>query len=244
MGVKWFLEFFNNSDDMKTGCAFLSIFSILGIVTLSLYCNSDTYHIRKMGDISIESKSASMSYDFNKAHEKLIELKSKIKDLDYPSKGEELYHETFNYIFNAEAMYLCAKGDNESIDRLVFLLASIPIEGLAVPEGTEYESWVNVKGSDNHERYINFSRSFNQKCDILIDLAISNHNYRIIERIIPLYKLVPDELKDSEVINKEKGVYVKHKVKYNNNNQEVAKKKVNKAIKEGVFLNITDEIKD
>lgn len=237
MDIKWYLRFFENSNDLKFGCGMFFLFLLLGSIGTILYFNSDTYSLKIMGELAAESKSASMSYDFNKAHERLIQLESLSKNSD---EGKEIYNEAFDYVFNAEAIFLCAKGDDESINRLVFLLASIPVVGVALPEGFTYNSNVGSVFRE-HEKYIEYTNRFNQKCDALIDLAIANHNISIAERIIPLFKLTTEPLRGLEKDTADK--YVEHKIVYINNAKDNAIRKVNKAIKEGVFPKTTKEIK-
>jgi len=238
MDIKWYLRFFEKSDDLKAGCIFLFIFLILGSVGTILYFASDEYSIRKMGDLAAESKTAAMSYDFNKAHEILIKLETMTKN---SYEGKSIYNEAFDYVFNAEAMYLCAKGDNESLGRLVFLLSSIPIEGVGITEGTEYEAKYLVDGYEEHEKYILYVRRFNQKCNTLIDLAIANHNYNLVNKVFPLYKSVPNEL--DQGLSVSDGKREKQRISYSDEDKEKAKKKINVAVKNGIFPNITTEIK-
>jgi hypothetical protein len=202
-----------------------------------------------MQKISIECKSAAMNRDFTLAHELLNQLESDYISYeggykDKKEKKRKRYEDTFDYVFNEEAMYLCSEGDKESIDRITFLLSSIPISGVAIPEGTVYRSNASDLSEEtvkNNEEYTIYAIKFNQKCDILIDLAISNNNFMLIQKILPLYKSVPDPIKhDYLIINEE---YHTEKVTYSNDAVMDARIKVNNAIKDGVFPNINKEIK-
>ncbi len=63
----------------------------------------------------------------------------------------------------------------------------------------------------------------------------------LIQKILPLYKSVPDPIKhDYLIINEE---YHTEKVTYSNDAVMDARIKVNNAIKDGVFPNINKEIK-
>lgn len=119
--------------------------------------------------------------DFEAAHKMLEEMQS-----------EANYEKAYDEVFNAEALYLCANGDKSSLDRIVFLLSSVPLEGVPVPEGTTFKSRYDVRElADGHNRYIHSVTKYNQKCSMLIDLAISKHNESLAKRIMPLFKAVP-----------------------------------------------------
>lgn len=204
----------------------------------------------------ISYQQAARAYDFEAAHQILDEMNNRLDLPDGMCVGEweEKKEEAFDYIFNAEAMYLCSRGDKESIDRLTFLLTEIPIKGVAIPEGTEYKSEYDfdIERKSAHSEYISYATRFNQKCSSLIDLAISNHNYIIVEKVLPLFKSVPNPFtEDSKEVVEDQGFrisvstkYRKQRLTYTNAMRDMAISKVNKAIKEGVFPNITEEIKD
>ena len=128
--------------------------------------------------------------DFEAAHEFLEGM-----------RGKSGYEKAYDEVFNAEALYLCAIGDKTSLDRIVFLLSSVPIEGTPVPEGTTFKSKYDISDMTNgHKQYIHSVTKYNQKCNMLIDLAISKNNHALAERIMPLFKAVPmtlDNVSDS-----------------------------------------------
>jgi len=119
--------------------------------------------------------------DFQAAHDFLEEM-----------QGTKDYEKAYDEVFNAEALFLCANGDKTSLDRIIFLLSSVPIEGTPVPEGTTFKSRYDVRDmADGHNHYIHSVTKYNQKCSMLIDLAISKHSDSLVERIMPLFKAVP-----------------------------------------------------
>ena len=125
--------------------------------------------------------------DFQAAHEFLEDM-----------QGMNDYEKAYDEVFNAEALFLCANGDKTSLDRIIFLLSSVPIEGTPVPEGTTFKSRYDVRDmADGHNRYIHSVTKYNQKCSMLIDLAISKHNERLVECIMPLFKAVPMALNNA-----------------------------------------------
>ena len=197
---------------------------------------------------------AARAYDFEAAHRFLDEMNNAPSPPSGMTYGdwEVKKKEAFDYIFHAEAMYLCAKGDLESINRLTFLLTDIPIKGSAIPEGTEYKSKYDfdMDRLKEHSEYIENATKFNQKCSELIDLAISNRNYTIVEKVLPLYKPVPNPFKeDSKEIAEDQGFRIVLSTKYRMQKMDytdIAKKnailKVNKAIRENVFSGVNKEI--
>lgn len=88
----------------------------------------------EMNTIVEECKTAAMNQDFVTAHEKINILRN--------GKFKGKYQDAFDFVFNAEAMYLCAKGDEESLNRIIFLLSGIPMEGVPISEGTKYDGKV------------------------------------------------------------------------------------------------------
>lgn len=199
---------------------------------------------------------AARAYDFEAAHQMLDELHEEYVEsgtLSWANKDKKKkYDDAFDYVFNAEAMYLCAKGDKESLDRIIFLLSNIPVEGAAIPEGTQYKETDELFSQrDDHELYINYATRHNQKCNTLIDLAIANHLYPLAERVLPLLKDVPEPIKgreddfDEETrLYKENhgkrtfsGIYKTQVITYSRIDRERAKEKVQNAIEEGVFPN-------
>lgn len=198
---------------------------------------------------------AARAYDFEAAHQILDEMnnRSGLPDGMCVGEWEESKERAFEYIFHAEAMYLCSRGDRESIDRLTFLLTDIPIKGVAIPEGTEYETKYDFDDDrlKAHSDYISYATKFNQKCSSLIDLAISNHNFIIVEKVLPLFKSIPDPFtKDSKEVVEDQGFrlsvstkYRKQKLTYTDAMRDMAISKVNKVIREGGFPGISEEIK-
>lgn len=217
------------------------------------------------GDDNNSYQEAARAHDFEKAHQILDQIQedylSESNSFDKVDKKDK-YEKAFDYVFNAEAMYLCARGDKQSIDRIVFLVSEIPVEGTPIIEGTKYKPtmYTSYKFSESHDIYIRYATRVNQKCDNMIDLAISNHNYYLVEKILPLYKKIPEAViierdKDAEQkeLNKKKKqgyhsivitpLYKEHTMSYSDADRKRAVEKINKAIDDGVFPNVTEHIK-
>lgn len=240
--------------DKREGFQVFLVFSLIVVLFITIAIitkyneHSDERNDRDMIEIANKCKSDAMSYNFVSAHEKLNILANdidgyrdiEVNGVNYYKIKKKRYEETADYLFNAEAMYLCAKGDKESIDRITFLLSSIPIKGNAIPEGTEYkfDSDFSYEMRGDHSDYIKYATAFNQKCETLIDLAISNRCYSLVEKVIPLFKSVPD-IPSTAYKN---GEIIRHKLTYNDNTKKQAILKVNKAIRESVFPGVNKEI--
>ena len=127
-------------------------------------------------------------------------------------------------------------GDKESLDRIVFLLSELEIDGNPIPEGEKYKRFhLSSESEKKHNQYVSSVFTFNSRCNKLIDLSIAKHFYGLAERVIPLYKSIPDEINrysSDEVV-----------MKYSDVDKDKAIEKVNNAIDSGVFPNVTEHIK-
>lgn len=180
-----------------------------------------------------ECKTQAMAYNFNEAHVLLHKLEGVFKKT-YIGDWSNDYNEVYDYVFEAEAIYLCAKGDKESSDRLVFLLTSVPLKGTGLPNGFEYQYTkrdgyeyarfdISDEQIENHNLYVCEVLRYNKRCDKLIDLAISNKQWVLANRILYLFKDIP-----SLVIEQEG----QHAVVYSKLAINNAKKKIDQAKKE------------
>ncbi len=203
----------------------------------------------EMNKIFEECNAAAMNYDFVEAHQLLSKLETdylhNADTWDYPKKKKR-YEEAFDLVFNTEAMYLCSKGDKESINRIVFLLSSIRVEGEALPEGTKYHKKEDLgKHETGHNDYIKYATRFNQKCNTLIDLAISNHRYDLALKVLPLIKEIPEPIKkeerdidaenDAKSANPSRStprIYIEQTIQYSKSDIERANKKIQEAFRD------------
>lgn len=158
-------------------------------------------------------------FSSNKRHEKELQEKKEMLTA---------YQEGVDYVYNSEILYLCSLGDKQSIERIAFLLSEIKMEGIPIPEGTKYDYNYD---KDKHNAYTESILKFNKMCDMIIEMAITKHSFILAERIIPLYKDVPNKPRYGDVVN------------YSSMPKETAINKINKAIDEGVFPNVTEHIK-
>ncbi len=207
---------------------------------------------------------AARAYDFEAAHRILDQLQNDYLSETlsyYENEKKEKYDKAFDYVFNVEVKYLCAQGDEESMKRIIYLMSDIPVDGIAIPDGTRYIYSKVWEKKNSHDRYIKYATRTNKKCDNLVDLAIANHNYSLVESILPFYKSIPDALKESKRDKqaerenyekwKKKGInltvidpiYIENVMSYSDADKKMAIAKINKAIDDGVFPNVTEHLK-
>ena len=170
--------------------------TVLLIVTVLISCSTNK------NESKFETyQEAARAYDFERAHQILDQLHDDyLSESDYSSykkSKRKKYEDAFDYVFNVEAKALCANGDEESLNRIKYLLSDIPLDGYAIPEGSKYIYNDVFLKKEEHDLYVNSMTRINEKCNNLMDLAIANHNYYLVERILPFYKKVPEEIKNS-----------------------------------------------
>lgn len=237
---------------------FAIIFILIGINTCGKSKDKENDNVRTetpvVNRVYNSYQEAARAHDFESAHKILDKMLEKYHNKrvkpysdswfssnkrhrqDEAEKKEllEAYQEAVEYVFNAEVLYLCSLGDKGSLDRIIYLLSEIKIEGTPITENTAYDDYYDIDYSEreNHQKYVSSVSAFNSKCEKLIDMAIANHNYYLAEKVLPVYKSIPDRL--------EKG---KHIIHYSNIDKEKAVEKINKAIDDGVFPNVTEHYK-
>lgn len=257
-------KFSRYSSVQVLGC-FLSLLFTISILVIAgnyLYKEVDLDNLKlkkyfKFGGYE-SYQEAARAYDFKAAHKILDELQEDYlseKSSSKKEKKKDIYDRACDDLFKYEALYLCSKGDKESLDRVVFLLSEFPIEGNALPEGTKYTYDLEFGFHDEedsqynqHNLYIKSVSRFNQACNILLDLSIAQHIFSLAEKVLPLFKSVPFPIEDFETdieATKKSGetIYKRHEMKYSWKEKESAIEKINKAIDDGVFPNVTEHIK-
>lgn len=162
-------------------------------VALLLSCSSGKKESAKDSETTnyTSYQEAARAYDFEAAHKILDQIHEDYLSNSYSDDKKEKYESAFDYIFNAEAMFLCSKGDEESLNRIIFLLSDIPIEGVAISENQTIEG-VSGEKKEAHEKYVKYATRLNQKCNNLIDFSIAYRKISLAEKILPFYKGVPD----------------------------------------------------
>lgn len=154
------------------------------------------------GTVYSSYQDACRNADFNAAY-KIIEL----------TDGTE---EDKDYVFNAEMLYLVSQNTEETSNRVLYLLAEYQIPGTPVSPGAEYldEDYRSVK------KYMEGISRYNNRCNSVLSLAISQRNETLARKVIELFKQNVDvRIEHTGIENieiSEKG--------YNNTDKDAAKK--------------------
>lgn len=201
--------------------ACLFLFGGLALMGYSIY----KYFIY---DYTEAIEEAIVKHDFEEAHELLFEmsqLSSETKVIDYKT-GVSKYSIASDNVLKAEITFLMNSRDKESSDRLISLIADLPIE--ASPSvGTTDESSTQSK----NEAYSVYVGKFNARCDDILNSAISTGNRYLAERILTMYKpTLKRELEESNFFSAD--VY---KYSYSNEMQIAARNRFEDAVRSGIF---------
>ena len=155
-------------------------------------------------------------------------------DISYDHSNEEKYNtmvknyeDGMNYVFNAEMLYLTSQNTEESSNRILYLLAESKIPGTPTTAGREYRG----RDYENAKKYIEGIARFNNRCNSVLDMAIAQKNEKLANGVVKLMKQNVDVEREwtglGELKVSSKGV--------NNTDIDIAKKKLEDAIKSGAF---------
>ena len=138
------------------------------------------------------------------------------------------YEDGMNYVFNAEMLYLTSQNTEESSNRILYLLAESEIPGTPTTAGGEYKN----DDYENAIKYIEGIARFNNRCNSVLDMAIAQKNEKLANGVVKLMKQNVDVDKEYTFIGSTLSVSSKG---VNNTDIDLAKKKLNDAIKSGAF---------
>ena len=136
--------------------------------------------------------------DFEAAHKYLDILYDKYLEgygsaSDYQSytvrEVREKYHAALNAIFKQEMMFLASDGSEQSSNKIIYLLTEVPKEGSPHPEG-KYDCGMigEIHGrAKDHVTYCKYVSNFNNLCNQILDLAISQNNQYLAKKVITMY---------------------------------------------------------
>lgn len=109
---------------------------------------------------------------------------------------QERYRSALAYIFGKEIVYEYTNGGENRDDKLISLLVEIPTEGSPLSEGEHgngmfysNDAGVGEPAAIDHVVYQSWVRFFNDRCDQIFDLAYSNGDMELAEKISKLYKV-------------------------------------------------------
>lgn len=166
------------------------------------------------GTVYTSYQDACRNADFNAAY-KIIEL----------TDGTE---EDKDYVFNAEMLYLVSQNTEETSNRVLYLLAEYQIPGTPVSPGAEYSD----KDYRNVKKYMEGISRYNNRCNSVLSLAISQRNETLARKVVELFKQNVDVASESSDIGKKIEISSQG---YNNTDKDAAKRRLEEAIKEGAF---------
>jgi len=165
------------------------------------------------GTVYSSYQEACRAQDFEAAY-KIIEI----------SDGTEQDKE---YVFNSEMLYLASLNTEDATNRIVYLLSEYAIQGTPVSVGDKYTD--NSPGHDKYlaaKEYISGISRFNDRCNSVLNIAISQNNKFLASKIVGLYKEIV-EFKETE---RGKGMFGEPPVLtilgFSNHTQEAAKRKL------------------
>lgn len=175
---------------------------------------------------------ACRNHDFEAAYQFAEKYDKSLLDIGGREEKRKLTHHR-DYIFNQEMLYLVSLNTPEATNRVVYLLSEYNLEGTPVGENQTY---VHPVERDPAKEYIASIIKYNERCNSILDLALSLGNEELAKKIIDLYK------KDIEILSDyaEGGVFGDEELKtgkYVETSKQAAKEKLEKAIKEGKFNN-------
>lgn len=110
----------------------------------------------------------------------------------------EKYHAALNAIFKQEMMFLASDGSEHAADKVVYLLTEIPEEGSPHTDGRHH--WGDIRedcdDAKEHVTYCKWVTNYNSLCTQILDLAISQDNQYLAQKVIKMYKQNVENVKD------------------------------------------------
>ena len=192
----------------KEICFFVCCIAVLAVIS----CGNKTVKGAD-GTEYVSYQDACRNNDFVAAY-KIIEL----------NDGEE---EDKDYVFNAEMLYLASQNTEEASNRILYLLAEYQIPGTPTSPGAEYKG----EAYDEVKKYIEGISRYNNRCNSVLDMAIAQGNEKLARGVVALFKQNVDigiewtNIKDITI----------SKNGTNSTDIDIAKKKLEEAIKTGAF---------
>ena len=104
------------------------------------------------------------------------------------------YSTQFSSSFLDDIMnYAISKNGADFTNLVISILNSMPIEGHPLPAGQRMTSDRPSDVVSSHNRYVTSVKNFNSKCDEVLSSAISQHKSLLANKIVTLYKDVPND---------------------------------------------------
>lgn len=124
----------------------------------------------------------------------LIEICIKDDNADAVVNLSKKFGSKFSESFRDKIIdYAISKNGTSFTDLVVSLLKCTPIEGNPLPAGQRMTSNRPESVVSSHNDYVQSVQSFNRKCDHILSAAIAQHKRVLANKIVSLYKDVPNE---------------------------------------------------
>ncbi len=152
-------------------------------------------------------------------------------------KYEKQFQSAEDYVFKQEMMFLVSNGDEQSSDKILYLLTELQVLGEPLNEGLN-----NYYDAESlpQRLYSQYIKRFNNHCDQILDLAISQNNEYLAKKVLGMYKENIDIFKGGSDVRTPDGTWAKKApdgtyvdgnhcyVKYVDSDMKVAEKKYKK----------------
>lgn len=140
---------------------------------------------------------------------------------------QERYRTAFTYIFGQEIAAMFADSANSKNDNaFIQLIVSIPVDGVPLKEGVQESGmfYNNDAGANaaaiDHVVYQSWVRFYNDRCEQLLDMALTYNDPQLAKKIIRLYKTEVETRYTPDTVRGDN--YSIATVTYNNKRQEQA----------------------
>lgn len=150
---------------------------------------------------------------------------------------EKQFQSAEDYVFKQEMMYLMSNGDEQSSDKILYLLTELQVLGEPLNEGMNDYYDADCLPQRLYSQYV---KRFNSHCDQILDLAISQNNEYLAKKVLGMYKKNIDIFKGGSDVQTPDGTWAKKApdgtyvdgnhcyVKYLDSDKEAAEKKYKK----------------
>ena len=157
---------------------------------------------------------------------------------------EKQFQSAEDYVFKQEMMYLVSNGDEQSSDKILYLLTELQVLGEPLNEGLNNYYDARCLPQRLYSQYV---KRFNSHCDQILDLAISQNNEYLAKKVLGMYKQNIEIFMGGAEVRTPDGTWAKKApdgtyvdgnhcyVKYLDPDKESAQTKFDKAVSSGAF---------
>lgn len=146
------------------------LLAMIGIAIATL-CSCGSKSVKGADGKEYDSyQAACRNEDFNAAYEWIEKNNGSEEDKDY--------------VFNAEMLFLSSQNTEEASNRIIYLLSEFQIPGTPVVPSRRYEG----KEYEEAKNYLAGIQRFNNRCNNVLDLAITQGNKKLARAVVALFK--------------------------------------------------------